>query len=146
MRTRRLRIDDLGDLMPIVRAHYAPRMVDDFVRSVRASQLRPDEVNFLVVEDHGRVVGVGGWQMSQLTHGMTTLSWINAGPKRKGVGSAVVDALLAEVRLLGRYVIITTTEPTWYARWGFSNLVAYCPEDQNVTEHIMLLDFGPSSY
>ncbi|HZG67336.1 MAG TPA: GNAT family N-acetyltransferase, partial [Herpetosiphonaceae bacterium] len=90
-------------------------------RIIRTAQLNPLNIhwpNFLIAEDHKRVVGIG--QVKPHRDGSRELASIAVIPERQkqGLGSLIIRALLARERG-PLFLLCVDTNETFYGRFGF---------------------------
>ena len=80
----------------------------------------------LVAEDAGRIVG--HLALSPVTVSDGAAGWYGLGPisvepdlQRRGVGRALMESGLAELRKIGAKGCVLVGEPAFYSRFGFAN-------------------------
>jgi putative acetyltransferase len=128
-------------------SHPYSRQTEQFI--IRA--LRADDALSvsLVAEDAGRVVGHIAF--SPVSIGDGAADWYGLGPisvdpdlQGRGIGRALMECGLAELRKLGAKGCVLVGEPAFYLRFGFANNPALVLE--GVPQSFFLaLSFGASS-
>ena len=103
----------------------------------------------LVAEDAGRIVG--HIALSPVTIGDGLAGWYGLGPisvepdlQRRGIGRALMQRGLAELRKIGAYGCVLVGDPAFYTRFGFANNPALVLEGVP-QEFFLSLSFGASS-
>lgn len=84
--------------------------------------------SYVAAEENGVVVGFAGYMQAAMDYDVYEVFWVNVAPafQGRGVGSALVDEVLRRVTSAGaKTVLLTTTTPEWYERWGFSVLLKH---------------------
>lgn len=96
---------------------------------------------FFVAEIDGEVVGTACYVVSWLCYGVYNLAWVAVKKdfRGRGLGIALVDRCLDDLRPIADAVMLATNIPNFYRRWGFR------PSDnlhttENLGEHIMVLE------
>jgi putative acetyltransferase len=125
------RADDTAAIDAVVRAAFGDRgaVVAELVTAIRASAHAVPELA-LVAEEHGVVVGFGPLSWAGLTGAaverVLMLSPLAVAPEwqRRGIGSALVAALLERADLLNAPLVIVEGDPRYYARFGFERASA----------------------
>ncbi|MFO8006376.1 MAG: N-acetyltransferase [Candidatus Brocadiia bacterium] len=110
------RIDEAQDVMHLVN-HFAerelmlPRSLNDMYENLR---------DFLVWREDGRVVGCVALHVSWQGLGEIRSLAVAEGEQHRGIGTALVEACLAEARELGMDdVFVLTYLPGFFERFGF---------------------------
>jgi N-acetylglutamate synthase-like GNAT family acetyltransferase len=122
---RRATIDDLPSLTAIVRKNYdrqtAEHFVPEFELSFAPFAYRP---YFYVAEADDKIMGCAGYGTNWTNWGGYALFWVNTHPahQRLGIGKELVCACLRDIAHIGDTVLITTTVPHWYKKFGFLTL------------------------
>jgi len=114
---RKAQIGDVKEIQKLL-THYASRG-DMLSRSL--SELYEALRDFYIVEDAGRLLGVAALHIvwDDLAEIRSVAVAEDAG--RKGVGSEVVNACIAEARALGlKRLFCLTYKPDFFAKFGFS--------------------------
>jgi len=103
----------------------------------------------LVAEDAGRIVG--HIALSPVTIGGGVAGWYGLGPisvepdlQRRGIGRALMERGLAELRKIGANGCVLVGDPAFYTRFGFANNPALVLEGVP-QEFFLSLTFGNSS-
>lgn len=80
----------------------------------------------LVAEEEGRIVGHVA--LSRVTISDGAVDWYGLGPisveparQRQGIGRALMEAALAELRRIGASGCVLVGDPAFYTRFGFAN-------------------------
>ena len=113
---RKAEINDVKEIQKLL-THYATRG-DMLSRSL--SELYESLRDFYIVEDAGRLLGVAALHIvwDDLAEIRSVAVGEDAG--RKGVGTEVVNACIAEARELGlKRLFCLTYKPDFFARFGF---------------------------
>ena len=113
---RKAQIGDVKEIQKLL-THYASRG-DMLSRSL--SELYEALRDFYIVEDAGRLLGVAALHIvwDDLAEIRSVAVAEDAG--RKGVGSEVVNACIAEARALGlKRLFCLTYKPDFFAKFGF---------------------------
>ena len=125
---RRERHEDEAQISRVIEAAFGDRSVATFAEQIRASPGYVPELAF-VTEEEGEIVA------------HTMLSWVRLeGPdvdvliltpmsvrpdrQRQGVGSALVDAVIAAADELGEPLVLCEGVPSYYPRFGFRSATA----------------------
>ncbi|HQY45914.1 MAG TPA: N-acetyltransferase [Usitatibacteraceae bacterium] len=103
----------------------------------------------LVAEDAGRVVGHVALSPVTISDGAT--GWFGLGPisvepglQRRGIGRALMEKCLAELREIGANGCVLAGDPAFYIRFGFANNPALVLEGVP-QEYFLALSLGTSS-
>jgi len=113
---RKAQIKDVKEIQKLL-LHYASRG-DMLSRSL--SELYESLRDFYIVQEEGRIVGVSALHIvwEDLAEIRSVAVTEDAG--RKGVGTEVVSACIAEAKLLGlKRVFCLTYKPDFFSRFGF---------------------------
>lgn len=82
--------------------------------------LYEDVPDFWVAEDHGQVLGCGALHVLWEDLGEVRTVAVNPASRGRGIGHAIVDALLDAARNLGlKRIFVLTFETEFFARHGF---------------------------
>ena len=118
---------------------YADGDEQDLIDSLRAQGAL---VISLVAVDDDQLVGQISFSPATISSG--TGSWYALGPvavsperQKQGIGAALIEAGLAELRQLGASGCILTGDPAYYSMRGFSLAPEHCPEAES-PEYFML--------
>ena len=129
--------------------HYAERK---FLLPRTVSQVAEDLRDFVICERDGQIVGCGA------LHLWTDLAEIRSvavaeGSWRLGIGTTLVNACIAEAKVLGvKTIFVLTYQPDFFERLGFRRIgkdkfphkiwvdCANCPQFPNCTEVALTLD------
>lgn len=148
MLIRSMQEDDIPALARIVADNYDRHCAESFWTEARcAFSDFPFKPRFLSAIVDGNVVGCANWSVSWASWGVFTISWVQVdkGSQRRGVGIALVEEVLSELRPQAVLAILTTTIPEYYKRWGFVELQRYpasTPYEDADTEVLMSLRVG----
>jgi putative acetyltransferase len=103
----------------------------------------------LVAEEEGRVVGHVA--LSPITVSDGAIGWYGLGPisveperQRRGIGRALMERGLAELRKIGASGCVLVGDPAFYTRFGFDNNPALVLEGVP-QEYVLSLTLGTSS-
>ncbi|MBK6999341.1 MAG: N-acetyltransferase [Rhodoferax sp.] len=103
----------------------------------------------LVAEDAGRIVGHIALSPVNISDGAT--GWFGLGPisvepdlQRRGIGRALMERGLAELRRIGANGCVLVGDPAFYIRFGFANNPALML-DGVPQEYVLALSLGTSS-
>jgi putative acetyltransferase len=103
----------------------------------------------LVAEEANRIIGHIAF--SPVIIGGGAAGWYGLGPisvepewQRRGIGRALMERGLAELRKIGANGCVLVGDPAFYARFGFANNPALVLEDVP-QEYVLSLSFGTSS-
>ena len=103
----------------------------------------------LVAEDAGRIVG--HIALSPVSIGDGAVGWYGLGPisveperQRRGIGRALIERGLAELRKMGANGCVLVGDPAFYTRFGFANNPALVLADIP-QEFFLSLSLGASS-
>lgn len=114
---------------------------------VDALRTRGELTVSVVAESGGELVGHAAASPVTVTDG--AVGWFGLGPvsvapaaQRRGVGSAVVRAVLERLRLAGASGCVVVGDPDYYARFGFVSTPAMTFPDVPA-EHFMVLTLRP---
>ncbi len=128
MHLRPLQRNDVPHALQLIRKNYPGRPV--YIRRARHElnamfQKGVVVPRYLAAIEKEKLVGFGGVTGSWMDYDVFTLFWVNVEPHEqgKGVGTRMVRSLLTVARSHGaKYVLITTTRPSFYRRLGFRTL------------------------
>jgi putative acetyltransferase len=125
---------------------YSHQTEQFIIRALRAAHALSVS---LVAEDAGRVVGHIAFSPVTISDGAH--GWYGVGPvsvepewQRRGVGRALIERGLAELRKLGANGCVLVGEPAFYTRFGFANNPALVLEGVP-QEFFLSLAFGTST-
>jgi hypothetical protein len=130
------RFSDLWDIHELVAAangegfNFLDRLVSEWNDGTNRFE-RPEEA-LLVVETLGRVVGVGGMTRQRDGVGRVRRFYVHPDFRNRGVGTALLDAILDHARLHYDEVVLWTSQPPamrLYERLGFA------PESDQGPDH-----------
>jgi predicted N-acetyltransferase YhbS len=140
---RRTIENDIPALARIVRRNYDKLTAEHFVPEIEMSFApAPWRPWFYTAEMDGTIVGCGGYTASWVSYGAFVLCWFNVDPlfQRKGVGHALVDQSLRDLRDRANLVMLATSVPDFYANnWGFETLTKFAGD--MMTDTLMALKF-----
>ncbi|CAN7322472.1 N-acetyltransferase [Pseudorhodoferax sp. LjRoot39] len=124
---------------------YSHQTEQFIIRALRADHAL--SVSF-VAEEAGRVIGHIAFSPVTISDG--AVDWYGLGPisvdpewQRRGVGRALMERGLAELRKIGANGCILVGDPAFYTRFGFANNPALVLEDVP-QEYVLSLSFGTS--
>lgn len=110
---------------------------------------------FFVAEQAGSLIGVAAWNWGWHNYDMYEFFWgsVRKPFRRMGVGAALMQARLDDIRLLARpnqsqFVTISTHLESHFSKFGFRTIVCM-PSIINTgetTTHLMMLEIKPSSH
>ena len=113
---RKAQINDVKEIQKLL-MHYANRG-DMLSRSL--SELYEALRDFYIVEEEGRIIGVAALHIVWEDLAEIRSVAVTEETGRKGVGTEVVNACIAEARLLGlKRLFCLTYKPDFFARFGF---------------------------
>ena len=125
---------------------YSQQTEQFIIRALRADHALSVS---LVAEDAGRIVG--HIALSPVTVSDGAAGWYGLGPisvepdlQRRGVGRALMESGLAELRTIGAKGCVLVGEPAFYLRFGFANNPALVL-DGVPQEFFLSLSLGASS-
>jgi ribosomal protein S18 acetylase RimI-like enzyme len=95
---------------------------------------------FYVAEVESEVVAMGGYGVSWLTYGVYNLFWhaVRKSHRGRGIGRAMVNRRLDDLRPIANVVMIATKIPDYYSRFWNFRAVAEMPVGRD--RFLMLLD------
>lgn len=125
---------------------YSHQTEQFIIRSLRADHALAVS---LVAEEAGRVVG--HIALSPITISDGAVGWYGLGPisvepewQRRGIGRALMERGLAELRKIGANGCVLVGDPAFYTRFGFANNPALILEGVP-QEYVLSLSLGTSS-
>lgn len=125
---------------------YSHQTEHFIIRALRAAQALSVS---LVAEDLGRIVGHIALSPVAVSDG--AVGWYGLGPisvapecQRRGIGRALMERGLAELRKIGANGCVLVGEPAFYTRFGFANDPALMLEGVP-QEFVLSLALGASS-
>ena len=126
-----LRLDHLPQALELSRALSWPYRLEDWEVAFRLG-------HGFAVEEGGRLLGTALWWPYGDSHASTGMIIVANEAQRRGIGAALMDALLADAA--GRTIILNSTEEGFglYSRLGF---VAY----DHVHQHQAVLEAAPAA-
>ena len=94
---------------------------------------RVDPPKYVVAEEKGEVVGLGGYIQSWMDYHVYNIFWIAVKPKwqDKGIGTAIVGKIISDIKKRegenkAHMVLLTTNKPGFYAKkFGFKILTSF---------------------
>lgn len=141
---RRTIESDIPDLARIVSQNYTKETAEHFVPEAELSFASvPFRPWFYTAESEGSIVGCGGYGVSWLAYGAFSLFWINvAGRSRnRGIGHAIVDRCLHDLKSRATLVILATSVPDFYSKnWNFQTLTKF--HGDQMTDTLMSLEIA----
>lgn len=139
---RRTVESDVPDLARIVAGNYNKETAEHFVPEVELSFASvPFRPWFYTAEADGAIVGCGGYGVSWLAYGAFSLFWINVDARRRsrGIGRAIVDHCLLDLRSRATLVLLATSVPDFYlTNWNFQTLTKF--HGDQMTDTLMSLE------
>lgn len=98
---------------------------------------------FYVAQVEGAIVGTACHVVSWLCYGVHNLAWVAVRKAHRGhgIGVALVDRCLDDLRPVADAVMLATNVPDFYRRWGFRRSDGL-KTTENLGEHIMVLEFS----
>lgn len=127
---RQLRVEDIPQCLHIARENWSEQTAQiahiEFSQAFIQAIWRPI---FYVAERYGEIVGTAAYHASWMTWGAYDLTWINARRdiQRQGIGRALVNRCLQDIRAVGTLAMLATKTPDYYARWwGFMPCFEHC--------------------
>lgn len=134
MRVRLLKKTDIGQASEIVgedwsksyRKTSAVEMKAEFINKV-------DPPKYMVAEDGGRVVGLGGYIQSWMDYHVYNIFWVAVEPKwqGKGIGKGIVNGLISDIKKArgenkAHMILLTTDKPSFYSKnFGFKTISTF---------------------
>lgn len=148
---RSMTVDDVPLLANIVSRNYNRHCAEAFHHEARCAFYHyPFPPRFIVAEDADKgVIGCACWNTDWVSWGIFNLSWVQVHPEHQGagIGTALVNAALDELRPQASLVMLATTKPKYYERWGFEALRTYSAtveyETAGEVETLMALALRP---
>jgi len=128
MRIRSIVEDDIPTLASIVAENYDAHCAQMFYPDARCALAdgawRP---RFLVADVDGKAVGCACWSVDWSSWGVFNICWVQVEKQRqrRGIGKGLIEAVLAELRPQATLILLSTSLPTYYHRWGFRELCSY---------------------
>jgi predicted N-acetyltransferase YhbS len=125
---RSMKDDDVSILAAIIGKNYNKHCAEAFHHEARCAFYHyPFKPRFLVAENFSKIVGCVCWNTDWVSWGVFNISWVQVDPEYKGqgIGKMLVDAALTELRPIASMVLLATTKPAYYERWGFQPLKSY---------------------
>ena len=99
--------------------------------------------HFYVAVDDNDVVGLVGYNVAWLAHGVYSLTWLGVTKEKRGegIGTMLVERCLADLRPIGNALILVTDVPDYYrANWNFVS-VTTLRTSENEEQTMMMLEF-----
>jgi amino-acid N-acetyltransferase len=121
---------------------FIRRMVDNYTLDGRLLakawvNLYEDVQEFLVADSGGEVIGCGALHVMWEDLAEVRTLAVDPDHLRSGVGSAILESLIAQARTLGvRRVFCLTFETSFFARHGFQEIEG-APVDHDVFEQLL---------
>ena len=98
---------------------------------------------YYVAEDKWEIKWFAGFIISRMDYRIYNIFWVNVDPKyqRQGIGTKLIEKVLTTIKsykgkFKAKTVLLTTTKPTFYEKFGFKKLKEYKKND-----YLMSLDF-----
>jgi len=146
---RHERADDAFAIRRILDEAFAGPAEGDLVERLRASG---DLVLALVALTDDTIVGYAAWPRLWITTPRDQYKAIALAPlavaraqQRNGVGSALVQEGLAQLRTWGESLVFVLGDPVYYRRFGFSAEAASAYESMYAGSHLMALRLTPTA-
>lgn len=121
--------EDIPALAGIVSENYTKETAEHFVTEIEQSfSSNPFRPWFYTALAGTQPVGCAGYNASWLTWGAYSLCWVNVASRvqKQGVGRALVDKCIADLRPRASLLILATTVPDFYSNnWGFERLMDF---------------------
>jgi predicted N-acetyltransferase YhbS len=121
--------DDVPKLAAIVALNYNRHCAEAFHHEARCAFYNyPFKPRFIVAEDSsGWPLGCACWNADWCSWGVFNISWVQVAPhiQGRGVGKALVESVLSELRPIASLILLATTKPIYYQRWGFKVIQTY---------------------
>jgi N-acetylglutamate synthase-like GNAT family acetyltransferase len=128
MLIRPLQQSDIPKLAAIVNRNYNKHCAEMFYHEAACAFYNyPFVPHFLVIELNSLVIGCACWNADWCSWGVFNISWVQVDPnyQNKGVGKILVDAILNELMPIASLIILATTKPAYYKKWGFEIIKSY---------------------
>ena len=120
MKIRKMKPGDIRTASKIVGLNYTK----EYQRSSRTEMeamfkkyvIRPQ---YIVAEDNGKIVGLGGYTQSWMDYHVYTIFWVNVLPQeqRKGIGHALVKKIIENIKKENaKLILLSTDKPEYYSR------------------------------
>lgn len=122
MLIRRLKKDDVPDCLYIVQCnwgHASARLCDcELSQSFGSGIWQPV---YYVAEEDGYLVGLAGYGVSWLNYGVYDISRldVDSSYRKQGIGRALMNRCIDDIRNVGSLIMLSTTIPEYYQRFGF---------------------------
>ena len=144
------RADDRRAIRTVVEAAFANRPYSNQTEGRIVDALRAaGALTMSLVATDGDAV-VGHIAFSPVTIGGKAVDWYGLGPvavrpdlQRKGIGSALINEGLTQLRARAAQGCILLGDPAYYSRFGFKVDPPRCPEDLP-GQYFHVLPFGPT--
>lgn len=128
MKLRSIREDDIPVLAGIVSENYDPHCAQMFYPDARCALADgPWRPRFIVAEIDGVPAGCACWAVDWSSWGVFNICWVQVEKARhgRGIGMALMNSVLAELKPQATLILLSTSLPTYYHRWGFKELYSY---------------------
>ncbi len=101
---------------------------------------------FYVAESDGQIVGMGCHNVTWAAYGLYGLAWIavRKAYRGQGIGKAIVERCLDDLRPVADAVMLLTSIPSFYCRWGFQT-ISRLNTGGSYGDHLMLLQLPVKS-
>ncbi len=144
---RAMREDDIPKLAEIVSENYNKHCADMFYLEAGCSFYNyPFKPHFIVIESLlGDIIGCACWNTDWCSWGVFNISWvqIKKSMQNKGYGSLLIDCVLKDLKSQASLILLSTTKPDYYLKWGFKEIKKYkvvIEYDEEEIETLMALE------
>jgi putative acetyltransferase len=144
-----------GDEKGVFEANFRAFGRDTESKVIDLLRINCPERTSLVAEDGGKITGHILFTPAWIASEQNTVAGMGLAPlavdpecQRKGIGSALVEAGLAELRTAGVPFLVVVGHPGYYSRFGFERASKYgirCEYDSVPDAAFMILVFQPQA-
>ena len=141
--------DDAAAIRELLDAAFGDSVESRLVERLRAGR---HLVLALVAVRDSSIVGYVAWprlwiEMSDGSHPAVALAPLAVAPlyQRRGIGSALTRAGLAQLRARGESLVFVVGDPAYYPRFGFSAETARAYDSIYAGEHFMALELAAAA-
>ncbi|MCL5430585.1 MAG: GNAT family N-acetyltransferase [Candidatus Marsarchaeota archaeon] len=132
MKIRPLKKSDIRSTSKIVLENYSRRYQLNAAKEMRAEwRNHVDPPRYIVAEESGKIIGLGGYTQSWMDYHIYNVFWINVEPKwqGRGVGTKIMQKIISDIKKkrgldkTASMILLTTDKPGFYSeKFGFKTL------------------------
>ncbi len=139
MKIRKMKLHEVPNASKIVGINYSKKYEKSSKLEIQAMFsdyiIKPE---YLCAEEEHNILGFAGYMQSWMDYSAYEIFWVNVlpGHQRKGIGTFLVNAILAKIKKKrgAHIVLLTTDKPGFYRNLGFKTLAKF-----KKTNHLMIL-------